>query len=58
MLFDNVDILKKFVKYFEEVKLFKEDEIIGVRYRKKGRGKMLLENESLGVWKIGFIVLV
>lgn len=49
MLFDNVDILKKFVKYFEEVKLFKEDEIIGVRYRKKGRGKMLLENESLGV---------
>lgn len=58
MLLDNVDILKKFVKYFEEVILFKENEIIGVRYRKNGKGKMLFENENLCVRKIGFIVLV
>lgn len=53
MSFDNADILKKSVKYLEEAKLPKEDETTGVRYRKKGRGKMLLENESSGVRKIG-----
>lgn len=53
MSFDNADILKKSVKYLEEAKLPKEDETTGIRYRKKVRGKMLLENESSGVRKIG-----
>lgn len=53
MSFDNADILKKSVKYLEEAKLPKEDETTGVRYRKKGRGQLLLENESSGVRKIG-----
>lgn len=61
---DNVDFLKKFMNFFKEVNLLKEDKIIGVRYRKKGQvlnfniGKMLLENESFGGRRFGFIVLV
>lgn len=58
MSLDNADILKKSVKYLEEAKLPKEDETIGVRYRKNGKGKTSPENESSCVRKIGSTALV
>lgn len=51
--FDNEDFLKRSEKYLEEAKLPKEDETTGIRYRKRGKGKKLLENENSGVRKIG-----